>query len=308
MAEFRRNPKAITKAGQVKGSGGRHEKDDRFRIDDRSRYVLGWSNQRKLEALLSQAAALNARINAVAAEQERHRKAHDAAIERGQVLAALEQTQEFTDIDWQSVVNRAEQLEAEQRQIEAASAELARLKSEMDIIKEKITGANGRLREVGDLIGGLKERQCRADAVAREARQILAEATCASARPRFGAIDALLAKAGQPKPTAALACDRAETAAGTEVTALTEKRGDRLSRLSDKSVTAMAEFRRQYPSQTAELDDSVESADGYRELCERLTTDDLPRFRQQFKAYLNQNTIRESRMSTAWECSDSSRM
>jgi uncharacterized protein YPO0396 len=43
-------PKAITKAGQIKG-GGRHEKDDRFRIDDRSRYVLGWSNQRKLDAL-----------------------------------------------------------------------------------------------------------------------------------------------------------------------------------------------------------------------------------------------------------------
>ena len=36
MAEFRRMPKAITKAGQVKGAGGRHEKDDRFRIDDRS--------------------------------------------------------------------------------------------------------------------------------------------------------------------------------------------------------------------------------------------------------------------------------
>ena len=41
MAEFRRMPRAITKAGQVKGSGGRHEKDDRYRIDDRSRYVLG---------------------------------------------------------------------------------------------------------------------------------------------------------------------------------------------------------------------------------------------------------------------------
>ena len=52
MAEFRREARAITKAGQFKGSRGRHEKDDRYRIDDRSRYVLGWSNERKLEALL----------------------------------------------------------------------------------------------------------------------------------------------------------------------------------------------------------------------------------------------------------------
>ena len=41
MADFRRLPRAITKAGQIKGAGGRHEKDDRRRVDDRSGYVLG---------------------------------------------------------------------------------------------------------------------------------------------------------------------------------------------------------------------------------------------------------------------------
>jgi uncharacterized protein YPO0396 len=45
--------------------------------------------------------------------------------------------------------------------------------------------------------------------------------------------------------------------------------------------------------ETAELDDSVASAPGYRELCKRLTDDDLPRFQKQFKFYLNQNTIQE---------------
>jgi len=44
---------------------------------------------------------------------------------------------------------------------------------------------------------------------------------------------------------------------------------------------------------TNELSDSVESADGYRELQKRLVNDDLPRFTEQFKTYLNQNTIRD---------------
>ena len=61
MAEFRRATRAVTKAGQIKG-GNRHEKDDRHRIDDRSRYVLGWSNERKIEALLAAAADLAARL------------------------------------------------------------------------------------------------------------------------------------------------------------------------------------------------------------------------------------------------------
>jgi uncharacterized protein YPO0396 len=103
----------------------------------------------------------------------------------------------------------------------------------------------------------------------------------------------MLAKAGRATPSTASACDRAETDAGTEVASLTEKRRDRQSRLSNKIVAAMGEFRRQYPVETSELDDSVESADGYRELHGRLTGDDLPRFRLQFKTYLNQNTIRD---------------
>jgi uncharacterized protein YPO0396 len=293
MAEFRRMPRAITKAGQIKGSGGRHEKDDRFRIDDRSRYVLGWSNQRKLDALLDQARDLTVRLSEVAAEQERFQKAHAVAIKRGEVLAGLDQTEEFTEIDWQSAVNRAGQLRAEQRELEAASAELARLNQELGTVKEQITGADGTLRALNGQLGGLGTQQQAAESVLREARQILAEDTCELARAQFAAIAEMLAKAGQPKPATAAACDRAETAAGTEISALTEKRRDRLSRLSNKIVAAMGEFRRQYPVETAELDDSVDSADGYRELHGRLTGDDLPRFRRQFKTYLNQNTIRD---------------
>ena len=72
--------------------------------------------------------------------------------------------------------------------------------------------------------------------------------------------------AGQTTPATATACDRAETHAGAELSTLAAKRGDRLARLSNKIVAAMGEFRRQYPVETSELDDSVESACGYREL------------------------------------------
>jgi uncharacterized protein YPO0396 len=63
--------------------------------------------------------------------------------------------------------------------------------------------------------------------------------------------------------------------------------------VSNKIVAAMGEFRRKYPVETSELNDSVDSADGYRELHRRLVDDDLPRFTGQFKTYLNQNTIRD---------------
>jgi uncharacterized protein YPO0396 len=63
--------------------------------------------------------------------------------------------------------------------------------------------------------------------------------------------------------------------------------------LSNRAVAKMGEFRRQYHVETSELDDSLASAAGYRELYARLVEDDLPRFQHQFKRYLNQNTIRD---------------
>ncbi len=293
MAEFRRAAKAVTRAGQSKGDRGRHEKDDRHRIDDRSQYVLGWSNERKLEALLWHAESLAAQLAAVRDELTGYEKARDAAIERGQVLAGLDQTREFADIDWQSVVNRTEELKAEKRQLEAASAELAWLSRDLEKLRRQIGAAEAAHGDVQTLLGGVANRAERAEADRAEAAATLAEPDCASARARFEAITGLLPKIGHTPPSAAESCDKAENAASEQISALIERRNARKTTLGNRIVSLMGEFRGRYPVETEELDAAVEAADGYRELHQRLTDDDLPRFQQQFKTYLNQNTIRD---------------
>jgi uncharacterized protein YPO0396 len=293
MAEFRRAAKAVTKAGQSKGERGRHEKDDRHRIDDRSQYVLGWSNERKLEALLRQATSLAAQLSSLAEEQAAYTKARDAAIDRGQVLAGLDQTREFADIDWQSVVNRTEELRAEKRQLEAASAVLARLNRDLGAVREQIKDTDEAHGEGQKRLGGLDTEIARAGRVRDEVDAALAEPGCEPARARFEAIASLLAKTGNPPPSTAEACDRAETVASDQISTLIERRSARKAALGNKIVSLMGEFRAAYPVETEELDAAVEAAHGYRELNQRLTDDDLPRFQQQFKTYLNQNTIRD---------------
>jgi len=60
--QFRRETRAITRAGQIKASGERHEKDDRHQLDDRSRYVLGWTNTAKIATLEAKARQLEASL------------------------------------------------------------------------------------------------------------------------------------------------------------------------------------------------------------------------------------------------------
>lgn len=57
VAALRKAERAITREGQVRHGRARHEKNDRFRIDDRSRWVLGFDNSAKLALYREQAAA-----------------------------------------------------------------------------------------------------------------------------------------------------------------------------------------------------------------------------------------------------------
>jgi len=292
MAEFRRASRAVTKAGQIKG-GVRHEKDDRFRIDDRSRYVLGWSNERKIDVLVGQAAGLARQLADADRIQAGCETAVDAAVARGQMLAGLAQTRDFAEIDYQSAVNRIAELTQEHAKLTAASAELARLDADLKEVGQQIEAAEQGRSETDGKLGRVKQSMSDAKAEQEEARAILAEPSGTPATAHFDAIGALLAKAGQALPDKPAACDRAENSAAGELMSFEARLGERKTRLGNRIVSAMTNFRSQYPIETSELDSAVEAADGYRELHSRLADDDLPRFRQQFKTYLNQNTIRE---------------
>ncbi len=293
MAEFRRMPRAISKAGQVKGAGGRHEKDDRFRIDDRSRYVLGWTNERKIDALLNRAAWLSARIADADDSLKRHTRDRDAAIERGNVLTGLEQTSEYAEIDYQTAVNQIADLADERARLKAESAELAELDEQLGAVKERISEADKQLTTANRALGGVETSMGNAQATERDARTVLAEPGCAQASAHFGAIAALLAKAGHEPPRAVEDCDRTQPKAVDVIVALADRRVKRRTQLGNQIVAAMTDFRRQYPVETSELDSAVEAAGGYREMHGRLSRDDLPRFRSTFKTYLNKNTIME---------------
>jgi uncharacterized protein YPO0396 len=293
MAEFRRMAKAITKAGQIKGTGGRHEKDDRFRIDDRGRYVLGWSNERKIDAMISRATALAARITAAGKDLAQREAEVKAAIAQGEVLAGLDATTEFADIDFQSVVNEIADLRAEHHRLTTASAKLVLLDAELTAVGEHIARADKQLTAADRELGGVETNISTAETTQEVTRAVLAEPGAEPARARFTAIAGVLAKAEQEPPRTVDECDRAQPMAVDVIVALADRRGKRRTQLSNQIVTAMDRFRGQYPVETGELDSAVEAADGYRELHGRLSRDDLPRFRSRFKTYLNKNTIME---------------
>ncbi len=119
IADFRTAAKAVTRPGQVKDRE-RHEKDDRRSIGDRREYVLGWSNQQKIEAVIAHAGTLHRRQAQMA--DELHKWANQAAKagERLRYLASLDEYPAWEDLDWEAIVNEITALNDERDRILSA--------------------------------------------------------------------------------------------------------------------------------------------------------------------------------------------
>jgi uncharacterized protein YPO0396 len=290
MAEFRRHEFALTRAGQVKFPGGRHEKDDAHRIDDRRFYVLGWSNEQKVDALLAEAQRVQAELNRVDEALARLTAERDAATNRKSALEKLpEVAPSYDDIDWESMAAEIARLQHRKRELESASDELARIGAEMKRTEAAIGCHEHERQAINQQIGSLARDRDRAREGAAEAARIAAEPAAAQVSRYFDALEARLTE----QPTTAEACLAEEHRQYGKITAEFETAGSKAEALARRIVGKMKDFRQKYPADSADMDDSVASANEYRALRTRLVDDDLPRFEAAFKDYLNTNTIRD---------------
>ncbi|MHB1773513.1 MAG: ATP-binding protein [Acidimicrobiales bacterium] len=301
--DFRTARKAVTRAGQIKDRE-RHEKDDRRRIDDRREYVLGWTNRAKIDALVSHAAMLQARLSAVSTARAEADTRERAVSLQLQSLARLGEHASWEELDWESLVREIAALGEERDRIASSSDVLARLTAERDTVRNSIDD-HGRERDALQRErGGLEGRQRSAEADMGRARQVLSDtAALEVASASFGALDRLAAPhLGAPHldapplesaPGTARSLDAARQQVGEAIAARLAEVAKRQSALEVRIIRSMGSFRAHYPVGTADFDDSLGSAGEYRELHRRVATDDLPRFEREFKDYLNENAIRD---------------
>lgn len=293
LERFSREHRAVTHAGQIKMGGQRHEKDDRHRLDDRSRYVLGWSNEAKIAALEAQAQGLEREIQVMAARladvQSRMR-------ELGEEKSRLDQIGMFTDfdeLDWPQLARAIADLEREREALEASSDALKTLNAQLTTLEEMIAQTEFGLTDINNELARNDEKQIQARDLLDGCRQQL-EACPDDARSALDAeLEPLRAEALGEQQLTVESCDNREREMREWLQAKVDAEDKRLQRLEQGIVAAMQVYRNAFPLETQEVDARLEAADEYRQMLAQLQADDLPRFAARFKALLNENTIRE---------------
>ena len=277
-AELANSTQAVTRAGQVKRSATRHEKDDRRRVDDRSQWVLGFDNQEKIEHFTGLAQAARTQEVVFRRELDVCQNEIDAARSRIEALAAVH------DSDWQDV--------------DASAA--AELRQSREEALTQLLASSGDLRIAES---AADEAQLRVDA-AKEAEDACRNEAAAATAVLAGIVEVvveLTASVDDSHPTPAPIAQALErrfhairrnitheridgiamTVAG-QLAAEEKKAATAAERARTAFSTVAGDFSRRWPSKAADLQPDIEDRAGYLLILANLRTDRLPDFENRF--------------------------
>lgn len=296
MQRFRKEPMAVTRAGQIKTGGIRHEKNDRKRINDRSQYILGWTNEAKIRALKHQARSLEKQMQ-TAADKIASLDSRQSNV-RAQLsnLDRLGEYRAFSDLDWQSVALNISRLAQEQKELEAASNILSTLNRQLKDLEKRIKETEIQQRGIRDELARNLEKQDQAHAGKKLCESDMKPAPDMDPEKSqflFKELEDMRRKQFGTHVLTVESCANREKELRDIIQGQINNLDKRIRRLEERIIKNMNGFRRDFRSETMEIDDAVASGPEYKSMLDQLQSDNLPRFESRFKALLNENTIRE---------------
>jgi len=285
LRDFRSESRALTREGQVRHGPGRHEKDDRSRVDDRRRWVLGFDNREKLTLYMARAGNLGASI----AELEEQLKAlkEDRAQQQLRYEACIKLTNlEWHEVDVASSLDRIGELKRQLHELREGNRVLQELGERIAQQKEAVDAADQELRNIQvqrQTVGNQLREYCQQH---NELSERLEDAIRLDLRlhqalnEKFHQAGAVTLKSLDDRRRAV------ERAINEELRGLRERQSVCIKDIE----RAFAEFKRAWPQEGADFDATMETAEEFLAILQRLEYDDLPRHENRFFEMLQEQS------------------
>lgn len=274
----------LTKEGLVRG-GTRHDKDDRSAVGDRTRWVLGWSPEKKLHALAERKETLTFDLGRLRNEEDVLRRRAETHREGVRMLEDLQALQAFQDIDLTGGLLKLEEMKAEKERLEQRSRDRMRLETELNEVKSKVAAL--RLREKG-----LEQTQTRLSDQLEEEKK-MKERIEAALPPNLDLPDdegiAYLSEIeGGLSCTLETIRDLERKVADTLRARASQQQGF-INAARSSMGAPMQLFLSAFPEDSKDLQAQADFAEDYVRIHARVTRDDLPKHEDRFRTFLNDN-------------------
>ncbi len=136
--ELMQIPNAITKQGLIKRGKIRHTKDDRWNINDRRNFILGWSNIDKIKALEENVIEIQSAIHSIRNQKSNVEKQQETNTNIKTAVTKIIELRDYTIIDWQAEVRKIFDLEKEQQELLDKNDQLNRLKKSLEEVESEL--------------------------------------------------------------------------------------------------------------------------------------------------------------------------
>ncbi len=207
-------------------------------------------------------------------------------------ISKLEEYRDFQELNWQPLARRIADMQDELQQLESASDLLQSLTKKLKTQAQQLT-------EILALLDQAKAERAKTEQKIDDARQLhqdttalIAEHDVESHRQYYANLEEQQLALAQ-HALSIESCDNRQQAMRKWLQEKIDAEDRKISRLQEKIVKAMSEYKNSNKLETQEVDAAVEAATDYRQMLIDLQADDLPRFEARFKDLLNENTIRE---------------
>ena len=293
LEEFRREKMALTQQGQIKGKGFRHEKDDRHDIRDRSRYILGWSNESKIKVLEKELSQIQGdglqyiqQIRGFQEEKEKLEQSKNELIRFGEIKG-------FEEINWKPLASELQDLQEKLEVLEKSTDKLKELRQQLKELEEEIYGLDKKLDELKDKRSKNEEKQESARGLLEESETIIQDAETPLDSDDIVYHDTLREEALKEHTLTVESCANSQSKVRSHIQTKIDNTDRNAAHCSNTVVKRMQSFCHEFKVETQDFDSDLDAGFEYRKLMQKLSDDDLPRFKQKFRELLKENTIRE---------------
>jgi uncharacterized protein YPO0396 len=290
LEELQQIPFAITRQGLIKSGRIRHTKDDRWNINDRRNFVLGWTNIDKIKALEENIADIESGIRIIKIQKDKIEKEETANNTIKTTVSKILELKDYSIINWQAEVKKIFELEKEQTDLLDKNDLLNTLKKSLEEVEKILKDLKEKEGKKNQEIGGLQKTLDNYANQLNSAKTLVSQIEENKKTQYYPVIEEKIADNSFKLSNADSFQEHFKKQFEGENGELKKMRSN-LSRLSNNITRKMRDIKDHSKAEYSEFSEDVEARAEYIKKFEILANEDLKKHEDRFKEELNRNVI-----------------
>jgi uncharacterized protein YPO0396 len=298
LEDFNRHRRAIT-INRLKKDADRHEKDDRLHVVSEDKYILGWDNKEKLKYLRGQLQVFDTQIKEQNIKIETHRNNITRLSSEKEIHAKLLTFERFSEIDWKSTVINIEKLNQEKTNLIKGSDGLSKIDSQLKTVQQQIREKIDEQEGIIEVISNLKRDVQEIEKSINDNLAILQHYEGVDLKEQYVKLLPYLDKYGDEISSENITKVRSSILG--EIANLVASKSKLRGELAQTLIRQMGQYKqpnaevlKKYPGwegDTINLEARITYLPQYKAAYDRILKEDLPKFKERFRKYLNESII-----------------